>query len=698
MYVENKITSVCVVKQEGENFITRIADVRGNELVKPDVDYDRREFKGFNRDNLYYNRHEEPNLREGHIGVWEWSVRPKSTEVDKEWVDSSYKNSTSPIEVIDRFRNKNKEEIIAILRNGVGLSHGNHLRMILFRNGYQNHGVLLSPNQLESIGGSLHVKEDIYTLPTYNINENELLNVAYNKSHKISYLFRFLQLPQSNGHLAIHSPAKAVKDMFVKRLNKRFVKDHGGTREEYRTFRRWIEALPEKDIIGDITECCHCSDSVAAEHWKKFSDNLERYLRCEDIETQVLRGLLDIDDGLRARVYEEWQTTSQLELKKEEAQFLERQAQLEAQRKLLGEEQERLEADFVEFQENHKAEISRLQSETQKAEACVIKAQQEVEHYKKLGRESLRLVRENLSLARDEAAEFLANLALFGVPGDAVSVSSPSVPAACFLPSVKPEERTDVEDAEALLDEFWDNLERAGVNPKRRRELAAFLYGAFMTNTPLLLAGPQGTLVADALSCAMTGRHAAVLDCCGKWDPSLVDRVLKEADDVVIVKHPFLNRWIDHLLPEICATDKLWIFIHPYADDLPLEPAGLYQYALPLVMDIFMLHSASGDMVCCQKGRGYRDFPSTRDVRSLLRPLRKLSRNCYLEAKVEQLMTSACSVKENGDEAFLLWGCLLFPLAVALGRKEIFLESIQKDTGLSQADRTFLEDIIGELR
>ncbi|WP_279203629.1 hypothetical protein [Bilophila wadsworthia] len=84
MCEEDSLVSVCVVRG-GENFITRIADVEGNKLVPPRVDYSK-EFKGANRDKLYYNPHKESCLPEGHMGIWKWSVSPSLTDTDKDWI------------------------------------------------------------------------------------------------------------------------------------------------------------------------------------------------------------------------------------------------------------------------------------------------------------------------------------------------------------------------------------------------------------------------------------------------------------------------------------------------------------------------------------------------------------------------------------------------------------------------------------
>ena len=85
---------------------------------------------------------------------------------------------------------------------------------------------------------------------------------------------------------------------------------------------------------------------------------------------------------------------------------------------------------------------------------------------------------------------------------------------------------------------------------------------------------------------------------------------------------------------------------------------------------------------------------STKDI---LENLLKRSPNNYgkFEAAVADILAN---VKEKGDEAFLWWGCLLFPLALAFGRKDIFLETAQSNSSLSQEDKTFLEGFFGEIR
>lgn len=701
MYEENKIISVCVVRGE-KNSMTRIADVRGNELISLNLNRSNDFGKGVNRDRLYYNdRHGEYN--KGDVGVWKWNVIPNPTDPDKERIDSVYQEKLIPIEVIDDPSNNKKEDLATRLRSGINLPVCNHHRMFLFQGSVMK-GVLCAPSQMEmAADGVLRVKSDVFVLPCYDVTEEDLLDTERTSEIEERCLYRFLQPPQTDSYFYVRSPEETVKELLIKRVNKRFVADNGGTRKDFAAFSRFIKAIPENDMIRDISARYRCPESQAAEYWKDFQTRVDQYIRCEDIETEVLRGLLEDDDALRTRLEEEWRNGWLQELEEEEKECLQLRTEYAEQRKTL-------EADFAEFQKDQQAERTRIQREIKEAEACLGNAQEQVKHYEALSWEGLRLVREKLSLAREEAAEFLADLALFGSPGEAMApVSSVMperpVPMARFLPGAEPEEWEDVESAEDRLEALQENLKQAGADKKRCFELAAFLYGAFLSGTPLLLAGPQGAPVADALSCAMTGRHAAVLNCCGEWNPAVMEDIMGRADEVVIVKHPFQNRWIDHLLPELDGTGKgkRWIFIHPYADDLPLEPSSLYQYALPLVLDIFMRppdpDSSADDMICCRKGKDYRDFPKNEDTGRTIAIFKKLSRNFYLETKVRQLVARICGVPETEkrNEVFLCWSCLFFPLAVALGQKEVFLETI-KDSKLEQADRTFLENAIGEIR
>ena len=391
--------------------------------------------------------------------------------------------------------------------------------------------------------------------------------------------------------------------------------------------------------------------------------------------------------------------TYESELKQEQEEILKKREACKVQNKELEQEKRLLAEELEAVRAEHEEKLTQIHQEIQVEEERLKKLQDNAAHYEHLGEESLRLVREKLSLAREEAAGFLADLALFGSSGERTAATS-SLPVAGTTPSFLVQPGTPVEHVDVVqntaesLELLRDNLKAAGA--EHVKELAYFLYGAFQSGTPLLLVGPQGMAVADALSCAMTGRHTAVLDCCGDWNPVALETVMQVDTAVIAVKHPFLHRWIDQLISEIKCTGKLWIFIHPYADDLSLEPVGLYSYVFPLVLDVFMTGKTSGPMVGCRRSSGYREAEKCEDVKDMMKVVKNQIQKPMSKSICRELAAWACTSMPQENRDFFRFACLLFPLAVALDRKKEFLEKLRAENNLSSTDRRLLEDAVGD--
>ena len=170
-----------------------------------------------------------------------------------------------------------------------------------------------------------------------------------------------------------------------------------------------------------------------------------------------------------------------------------------------------------------------------------------------------------------------------------------------------------------------------------------------------------------------------------------METVTHDDTAVIVVKHPFLNRWIDQLVSELDATGKMWVFVHPYADDLPLEPAGLYSYVFPLVLDIFITEKASDPMIGCHRSNGYRESKKYEDVKDIVNGIKALSRKPALKSRGIELAAWACAEMNEGCREFFQFACLLFPLAVALDKKREFLEKVNAANDLNTADRRYFE-------
>lgn len=137
-------------------------------------------------------------------------------------------------------------------------------------------------------------------------------------------------------------------------------------------------------------------------------------------------------------------------------------------------------------------------------------------------------------------------------------------------------------------------------------EFAAYLHAAYTAHIPLLLAGPNGRDIADALSAALCGRTASILCCEGEYNSQAVEEWLNSSDEVVAIQNLLNTSWIDHI-PELLRTqEKFVIVLHPFAEDLVIEPKGLYNYLLPVLTELFVGWTASRNF---SGGYFCKDFP-----------------------------------------------------------------------------------------
>ena len=697
MYDYKKIISICQITGE-DNRMMRLVDVDDVFFSLPEIDGT---YKGYQRDRLFYSQQKFPNMQTGQLGVWEWYVN------DEDRVISEYLEEYTPYEVIKKYSLVTEEELSNALRTGLDIPYCKHDRLLLFKSKKvkQNdkkkvwRAVLCKCSDFKNIKNKIPLNDNIYALPCFDICEEDILQV-YSKTTRLSfYLYSSFELPNQTDWLVIRNPQSVVKGLLLDRFNKRFLMDNGVSRKEASQFRKLIEQLTEEEMPDKISSSCHIPFEVAMNYWQQFIDKFNLLLRGEDIDNKILRGLLKEDDSLRQRLKEEWLAASEVELKQEHEKLFKEQEICKVLRGELELEKQTLANELEGARSKHQKKMELIQQEILAAEEHLKDAQEKAAYYEQLGEESMHRVREKLALAREDAAGFLADLALFGIYDEQARMvslhSSTAIPSSFrFQPGKPAEEQELVQNTEESLDLLQDNLKTAGA--EHEKALAYFLYGAFQSGMHLLLAGPQGAAVADALSCAMTGCHAAVLDCCGAWTPMALETALRDDAAVIVVKHPFLHRWIDHLISELDNTGKMWIFVHPYAEDLSLEPAALYSYVFPVILDIFITNKTFGASVGCHKANEYQELSKCEDVKDMVSAIKMLGRNPNLKNKGKELIAWACSLMNGGCKEFFRFACLLFPLAMALDRKQELHEKLEAENNLSSTDKRFLEDLLGE--
>ena len=90
--------------------------------------------------------------------------------------------------------------------------------------------------------------------------------------------------------------------------------------------------------------------------------------------------------------------------------------------------------------------------------------------------------------------------------------------------------------------------------------------------------------IGQAISLSIFAKYADVLTCTGKCDLQIVSDAFK-GEGVLIIQNPFCETWLNALIQAAKTTNKLVIFIHPYTEDLIIEPQSLFNYILPVFTD-----------------------------------------------------------------------------------------------------------------
>ena len=209
--------------------------------------------------------------------------------------------------------------------------------------------------------------------------------------------------------------------------------------------------------------------------------------------------------------------------------------------------------------------------------------------------------------ARENAADFIAEMAFAGMPAvqslPSMQVGGIAVPGIAAS-SAETYRICPESDNRNELDEHlsWDDvimatelcLEDAGVAQKYTQGLAAFLCAAYIKKQPLLLVGPNAIDIIEAFSASVCAHKHGVLCCEGNYDRQAIEKIGAAGESIVLINNLFASGWINRL-PEILARkDIFYIATHPYAADIQVEPGSLYGFMLPLFTEFLVEQPASG--------------------------------------------------------------------------------------------------------
>ena len=585
--------SLCFVEANAGSVIKRLADVEADELRPFHVDKNRpRKFD--NRGLLYHDN----IFPEGFLGIIDWTVAPKKDDPDNDFVFQPIREAQeTPILIWPTPSTSDLEEVKERLKDGVRVNAKGKIRALFVPNrSYQNLGrgfarvegalCALEDCDCEDVDGETvwKLKPETARLPIYKITSHQTLDLKCSGSQ-----FRFLT------SLNIGIPVKYIAVKTSKEIVLDVVRESWVTvvntakdivRGNKSSVKKCFNNMPVETLVEKIAQRCQCSQEEAGKYWEETRLYIDGWLEGENDDIKAFVELLESNDELRERYYNFWRQQFENRLKEEEKKTSERREAAEKELQNILDQSKRAEEEYNALKDKQK----RLTDETA---ALASECERKKNALRQIERELSEAIRREWSAAEENAAEFWAKKIVFSTEtlhavakqcddGKNVRKSSLFTPGTVFRPL-----ETDKIDKLPPPKILEQNLKRRVVSDYNR-ELAAFAFSAFSRRQALILAGPCGERIAEALAAACGGRRPGTLRCDGDWNEDAVAQAANGDDEIILVKNALNSRWVDRWPDAVAESSKRWILTTPFAEDLTLLPQGFYNYFTPILTDILV--------------------------------------------------------------------------------------------------------------
>ena len=605
------------------------------------------------------------------IGVWKWCTRVNPRSGKDGYVDSRFERQQSPAEIVIIPNCGTVDELKEQLLRGVqGVYKGEKILFSFFANRKYT-GLLCRANHLAFIpGGMTTIKPKLVHLPLYEFSEEDIVRLG-----QLKFYYR-VHLGTPKMMLAIRDPLEIIKQTVIERAPISKLKLWGTIRNA-QEFSRFLRELPTSDFYNEVAETCACSIDEAEAYTGEFIRRAETYLRQEDLETGILLSAVENSPSLMEKcqslIEKQWRASHSAQLASAEEALSKARAAVEKEKQT-----------YHQLQDRQKQTQERLEKITA-----------EITRKGSLAEEVEKKVAQRIETARMNAAEFITDLA-FSQPGVLAQAAPerPDIPCAFQTGTIL--------DAETLMrHKTWkdftytlqEELEEAGVAPQYSPGLAAYLYSAYLHRTPLLLAGPNGRDIADAFSAAMFGRTASSLHCESVFSQEALQQCLED-EGTVVTLDPLSAGWVGHIPTLTAMKGKFLLAVHPFAEDLLIEPRGLYSYMLPLLTELVVDRSAERNFAGGCFDDSFSHFSSGAEQE---RPsfLKHLPMSLLVQNRLRKIYSDLHGILENGQvDSFVLYG--VFPYVYASGSAESYWPKLQSDLAVSKGIQGLLQAFLGE--
>lgn len=661
------ICSVVYDKNNDRYFLNRLADVDDNGRIIPFIIDPKLPYKSGNRNKLYYKT--GPKI-EGYIGLWNW--RTEQLYGEKEHVIADIKKG-KPIEIFLIEQCNSINEVIDILKEGVDINTDRKCFVVAIECDKTFSGILLSKKQTKDDGGLVYLKDNVEQVESVIIQKEDTIILDSRVFiNDLSYEFK-------SSFVRINSPSDIIKKIFLKRINNLKFKERILDKDVYRILRNFLSVLPDRSMVIDLMESYSCNEIEAEAYIDDFIKNAKSYIDGENIENRIMNAIVLNDETLIQKckeiIEEDWKNDNRITLE------------------LVNEEIKSINDNIS----SKKEELNIIQKELKEKQCQLDFLSSQLSEKEKLALDVDERIKNKIDDAKKNAADFISQMA-FITPTSAMNGNTIK---SCYKTglAIDTEDIEEYDDVNTLHSLISEELQNAGVSSKYRDSLAAYMYSAYLTHTPLLLAGPCGKSIANAFSSALNARLAGVLNCSNPFDSEALKEVINSNDNVVIIENPFSSEWIYTVLDIISTPDKFIILVTPFTEDLSIEPRGLLNYVLPIFTELFVDSEPTNAFIGSKASEGYIPPVGKNGSNRLYNRILSQMRMSLLSVKrINAVVEQTASIYEVNEGTDLLF--ILLPCAYVTENNNKLLEMIHnKNNPLSKASPDYIkivEHYLGE--
>lgn len=639
------------------------------------------------RDILYYNS--AGGFSEGMIGIWNWNQEPNRWAGKSDFVTSNFNKTYSPVEIIILPECNSDKQLIRFLYEGIAHELAETINRVLFvypKGFHQYSGVLCTRKQLNEMHGRCILQNKFFKLPVYDVGDTEI----FSTEEHMFYRRLYLGIPERL--LSAGNVMETIKELLLERVSWSKMKWKGFTKAEYKEVHAFIEGLQTDDFIQGVMERCDCSDvAEASELIDKFKRNAEGYINQTNLESEIVEDVVRRNEDLLEIGYksveEEWRTSHAGEMNK-------LKNELNKVRDTIADEKQNLSSMQKKY-DNLKRESNKITTDIKRQQLLADTVEQQV--------------KQRITSIQENAASFLTDM-MFQIPlyqnsyKNISESSNKRMPEkiqnnyfvkGTLIPTLKGEF---ISDDEACIELLKENLIEAGVIRDISKALATYLYVAHLLHIPLILTGPGSTDIANAMAITFTGRTADQLTFTGEVYEHSINCCLQDDGEFTTIINPFNTNWA-YKLPELLRNpSKYFVLATPYPEELQIEPASLYNLALPVLTDVLVDKKATGQYISVKKSASYKEQRITYDNGNH-RPfplLRSLEISSLARTYLQELYHYfSMNWNDSTDEFFFMYGVL--PLAYSMGKINIVKVHIQeKGPHFSKTNYDLVKPYLGD--